>query len=161
MILWCRASAADNPRGYDLFRVSNEGRTERTHIGAWDIYPQGLTDILVELHQDYPLPPIYITENGAACDDVLEADQVNDEQRRRYFQGHLAAVDQAIEQGVDIRWLLRLVSLMDNFEWAFGYTHHSLWARLCGLRDAGPDPRKGFGYGLAIIFAERHRERPI
>lgn len=110
-------SAADNPRGYDL---ANEGRTERTHIG-WDIYPQGLTDILVELHQDYPLPPIYITENGAACDDVLEAGQVNDEQRRRYFQGHLAAVDQAIEQGVDIRGYYAW-SLMDNFEWAFGYT---------------------------------------
>ena len=110
-------SAADNPRGYEL---ANEGQTERTHIG-WDIYPQGLTDILVELHQDYPLPPIYITENGAACDDVLEAGQVNDEQRRRYFQGHLAAVDQAIEQGADIRGYYAW-SLMDNFEWAFGYT---------------------------------------
>lgn len=110
-------TSADNQRGYDC---EPEGQTERTHIG-WDIYPQGLTDILTELHQDYPLPPIYITENGAACDDHLVDGQIQDEQRIRYFQGHLAAVHEAIEQGVDIRGYFAW-SLMDNFEWAFGYS---------------------------------------
>ena len=108
---------ADNQRGYDC---APEGSVERTHIG-WDIYPAGLTDILVELHQDYPLPPIYITENGAACDDQWIDGRVHDEQRQRYFQGHLAAVHDAIEQGVDISGYYAW-SLMDNFEWAFGYT---------------------------------------
>ena len=75
----------------------------------------------MELHQDYPLPPIYITENGAACDDQWIDGRVHDEQRQRYFQGHLAAVHDAIEQGVDIRGYYAW-SLMDNFEWAFGYT---------------------------------------
>ena len=110
-------TAQDNQRGYDC---QPEGSTERTHIGC-DIYPQGLTDVLVELHQDYDLPPLYITENGAACDDHLIDGAVHDEQRVRYFQGHLAAVDAACNAGVDIRGYYAW-SLMDNFEWAFGYT---------------------------------------
>ena len=108
---------AENQRGYDC---APEGSVERTHIG-WDIYPQGLADILLELNQDYDLPPLYITENGAACDDHLIDNEVHDEQRMRYFQGHLAAIDQACRAGVDIRGYYAW-SLMDNFEWAFGYT---------------------------------------
>lgn len=110
-------TADGNQRGYEC---APEGATERTHIG-WDIYPRGLTDILVELNQDYPLPPVYITENGAACDDHLIDGQVQDEQRIRYFQGHLKAVHDAVQQGVDVRGYYAW-SLMDNFEWAFGYT---------------------------------------
>ncbi|WNJ97642.1 GH1 family beta-glucosidase [Vibrio ruber] len=93
---------------------------EHTYIG-WEIYPQGLTDLLVRLHERYNnIPPIYVTENGAATNDTCVDGQVNDEQRVRYFQTHLEAIDQAIKSGVRINGYFAW-SLMDNFEWAFGY----------------------------------------
>lgn len=97
-----------------------QSESEHTYIG-WEIYPQGLTDLLVRLKDRYSnLPPIYITENGAANDDQCIDGQVNDEQRVRYFQEHLNAVDKAIESGVRVDGYFAW-SLMDNFEWAFGY----------------------------------------
>jgi beta-glucosidase len=66
------------------------------------------------------LPPIYITENGAAVDDHVVDGNVEDEQRCRYYQNHLSSVDQAIRKGVDIRGYFAW-SLMDNFEWSEGY----------------------------------------
>ncbi|MDR9827725.1 GH1 family beta-glucosidase [Vibrio sp. FNV 38] len=93
---------------------------ECTHIG-WEIYPQGLTELMIRLNQRYDnLPPIYITENGAAGNDEITQNRVNDEQRVRYFQAHLEALDEAIKAGVRIDGYFAW-SLMDNFEWAFGY----------------------------------------
>jgi len=94
---------------------------ELTAMG-WPVEPAGLTRLLGWLRDTYPtLPPIYITENGRACDDVVGLDgQVDDPDRVRYLDGHLRAVVDAIDAGVDVRgyycW-----SLMDNFEWAEGY----------------------------------------
>lgn len=100
--------------------VVDQSEAEKTFIG-WEVYPQGLTDLLVRLDQRFTnLPPIYITENGAACNDQIVDGEVYDEQRLRYFQGHLQAVDSAINQGVNIKGYFAW-SLMDNFEWAFGY----------------------------------------
>ncbi len=94
---------------------------EHTHIG-WEVYPQALTDLLVDLNKTYPnLPPLYITENGMAGDDHVVDGQVNDEQRVRYYERHIAATGEAIRQGVDVRGYFAW-SLMDNFEWAFGYS---------------------------------------
>ncbi|EHY9857438.1 beta-glucosidase [Vibrio parahaemolyticus] len=94
---------------------------EKTYIG-WEVYPQGLTDLMVRLNDRYDnLPPIYITENGAAGNDKLIDGVVNDEQRVRYLQNHLVAVDSAIKAGVNIAGYY-VWSLMDNFEWAYGYT---------------------------------------
>lgn len=93
---------------------------ERTQMG-WEVYPQGLEDLLRRFKADYPnLPPIYITENGMASDDSVEAGRVHDSQRTAYLNGHFAAVARAIEAGVDVRGYF-VWSLMDNFEWAFGY----------------------------------------
>jgi beta-glucosidase len=92
---------------------------ERTHIG-WEVHPNALLKLLTDLHETYNLPPIYITENGAAVDDHLIDGVVDDEQRYRYYQNHLSMVDQAINKGVDIRGYFAW-SLMDNFEWAEGY----------------------------------------
>lgn len=89
---------------------------------GWPVEPAGLTRLLTWLRDTYPaLPPIYITENGRACDDVVDAaGQVDDPDRVRYLDGHLRAVVDAVDAGVDVRgyycW-----SLMDNFEWAEGY----------------------------------------
>ncbi|HAS6197720.1 TPA: beta-glucosidase [Vibrio vulnificus] len=93
---------------------------EHTYIG-WEIYPQALTDLLLRLKQRYPnLPPVYITENGAAGEDACINGEVNDEQRVRYFQSHLLALDEAISAGVNVQGYFAW-SLMDNFEWAYGY----------------------------------------
>ena len=91
----------------------------KTDIG-WEIYPKAFTELLTSLNEKYPLPPLYITENGAAMADKLIDGQVNDQDRLSYYQNHLAAVDAAIEQGVDIQGYFAW-SLMDNFEWAEGY----------------------------------------
>ncbi|WP_394243469.1 GH1 family beta-glucosidase [Vibrio astriarenae] len=103
----------------DVKKVIPEG-AECTYIG-WEIYPQGLRDLMIRLNERYDnLPPIYITENGAAGNDEITQNKVNDEQRVRYFQSHLEALDEAVKAGVRIDGYFAW-SLMDNFEWAFGY----------------------------------------
>lgn len=98
---------------------SNEGK-EVTAMG-WEVYPQGLTDLLVRLNHDYRLPPIYIMENGAAYDDQPTGNSVHDIERTQYIKRHIAAMKEAIHRGVNVGGYF-VWSLMDNFEWAEGYT---------------------------------------
>jgi beta-glucosidase len=92
-----------------------------TEMG-WEIEPSGLHATLLRLHREYPATPLVITENGAAFDDQVAADgAVHDEDRRSFLEGHLRACHQAIADGVDLRGYLAW-SLMDNFEWGFGYS---------------------------------------
>jgi beta-glucosidase len=93
-----------------------------TEMG-WEIDPDGLHDLLVRLRRDYPaLPPVYITENGAAFPDTPVADgEVPDPDRIAYLDAHLRAAQRAIAAGVDLRGYF-VWSLLDNFEWAFGYS---------------------------------------
>lgn len=93
--------------------------TPLTDMG-WEIYPAGLTEMLLQLHQRYRLPPIYITENGAAMPDPWQDGEVVDLARLAYYQQHLLATDAAIRAGVDVRGYFAW-SLLDNFEWAEGY----------------------------------------
>jgi beta-glucosidase len=87
---------------------------------GWEIYPQGLTELLVGLHREYKLPPVYITENGVAVADKLSNGAVADSQRIAYLRMHLAALNAAMAQGVDVRGYFYW-SLMDNFEWNSGF----------------------------------------
>jgi beta-glucosidase len=89
---------------------------------GWEINPDGLRTLLVRLGREYPqLPPLYITENGSAWDDVVTPDgQVHDAQRVDFLERHLEAVAEAIDEGADVRGYFAW-SLMDNFEWAWGY----------------------------------------
>ena len=88
---------------------------------GWEVYPDGLHDLLTRLRDDYEPPAIYIFENGAAYDDVRGHDgDVLDPERQDYLDVHLAAVGRAIEDGVPVRGYF-VWSLLDNFEWAEGY----------------------------------------
>jgi beta-glucosidase len=103
--------------GFDTVSRPN---VERTTMD-WEVYPQGLQDILEQLHLQYPnLPPIYITENGMSSADEVVGGQVEDTQRLSYLKRHLAACSRAMDSGVDLRGYF-VWSLLDNFEWAFGY----------------------------------------
>jgi beta-glucosidase len=93
---------------------------ERTEMG-WEVYPDGLKDLLVRLHREYELPAVYITENGAAYPDSRRNGSVADPRRISYVERHLAALTDAISEGVPIRGYF-LWSLLDNFEWAFGFS---------------------------------------
>lgn len=87
----------------------------------WEIYPQGLYDLLTRLHQDYGPIPLYITENGAAFPDKVEDGRVHDKDRIAYLEAHIQKAAEAIAHGVPLRGYY-VWSLLDNFEWAFGYS---------------------------------------
>jgi beta-glucosidase len=105
-------SAEDPPRK----PVGGDGFTDM----GWEIYAKGMTDLLLQLKDEYELPPIYITENGMAAADRIENGQVQDTVRIEYVRTHLEALKAAMDQGVDVRAYF-LWSLMDNFEWNSGY----------------------------------------
>lgn len=88
---------------------------------GWEIYAPGLTELLCRLHRDYSLPTVFITENGAAFKDQLINGRVEDVQRIAYLHDHIQATLQALEQGVNVGGYF-VWSLLDNFEWASGYT---------------------------------------
>ena len=93
---------------------------EETDMG-WEVSPQGLEDILRRVHTDYGPDAIYITENGAAYSTgPNDNGQVQDTQRQSYLERHLVACHRAIEDGVPLKGYFAW-SLLDNFEWAFGY----------------------------------------
>jgi beta-glucosidase len=88
---------------------------------GWPIDPTGLHEVLVRLTRDYGPIPLYITENGAAFPDRVTPDgRVHDPERVDYLRRHLAAAHRALADGVDLRGYFAW-SLLDNFEWAFGY----------------------------------------
>jgi beta-glucosidase len=94
---------------------------ERTEMD-WEVYPPGLFNLLNRLHFEYQPLKLYITENGASYSDGPDAsDQVNDERRRSFLHRHFAAAHRAIQVGVPLAGYF-VWSLLDNFEWAEGYS---------------------------------------
>ena len=114
--------AADPDLELDLAPVTGCG---------WEIYPQGLTEILQWLHRSYGFSRYLVTENGAAMNDIADATgRVDDVDRIDYLRSHLLAVHDAIADGVPVEGYF-VWSLLDNFEWAYGYS-----------RRFGLDPRR-------------------
>lgn len=92
---------------------------------GWNIDPSGMYDLLTDMSRRYPDLPLMVTENGAAFDDAVSTDAsgkpaVHDDDRIAYLHGHIDAVARAREDGADVRGYF-LWSLLDNFEWSFGY----------------------------------------
>ncbi|RKS71435.1 beta-glucosidase [Motilibacter peucedani] len=89
---------------------------------GWPVDESGLYDLLQRVSKDYPSLPLAITENGSAWEDEVSADgEVHDPQRVDYLSRHLSAAHRAIADGVDLRGYF-VWSLLDNFEWAYGYS---------------------------------------
>lgn len=91
---------------------------------GWEVQPDGLRELLLRVDRDYTRPAgtkIYVTENGAAYDDTVDADgRVRDVERTEFLRSHLAAILDAIDEGVEVHGYFYW-SLLDNFEWAWGY----------------------------------------
>lgn len=102
-------------------RVVELDNIERTDFG-WEISPEGMVTLLRRIAKDYGPSQIYITENGSTYEDIVTpSGRVEDLQRRSYLIRHLSALKQAIASGVPICGYFAW-SLLDNFEWAEGYT---------------------------------------
>ena len=88
---------------------------------GWEIYPDGLYEVLTRLHTEYHAPALLVTENGVACHDVLARDgRVDDPARIAFLDAHLERVARATDEGVPVEGYF-VWSLLDNFEWAEGY----------------------------------------
>ncbi len=108
----------DGPVATEAYKPEGARYTEMD----WEVYPNGFYQLLVRLQRDYEPAAVYVTENGAAFDDVLQpGGVVDDPERLEYLQGHLFATRQALDAGVPLRGYF-VWSLLDNFEWAFGYS---------------------------------------
>ena len=92
------------------------------YSGMWEIYPEGIYEILMRIWHDYdPACDVMVTENGIPVPDGLDFDgRIRDERRIHYLHDHLAQVQRAIQDGVPVKGYFHW-SLMDNFEWALGY----------------------------------------
>ena len=87
---------------------------------GWEVYPEGLYDVLRRVHDDYTPGRLLITENGAAYGDVVVSGQVDDREREAFLREHLAQAHRAVADGVPLGGYF-VWSLLDNFEWAQGY----------------------------------------
>lgn len=112
----------DNPRG-KILKLSFSKPEEAQYTDMeWEIYPRGIYEILRRVQEDYSPRAIYITENGAAFPDRLDKEgKLKDEKRIDYLREHILFAHKAIEDGVRLKGYF-VWSLMDNFEWAYGYS---------------------------------------
>jgi beta-glucosidase len=112
--------AADSDEPFDWHQVTSPG-AETTDMG-WEVVPDGLRTVLLDLKERYSPPDIVISENGAAYPDAVGADrQVHDGDRISYLARHIEAVADARDAGVPVSGYY-VWSLLDNFEWSWGYT---------------------------------------
>jgi len=92
----------------------------RTNAMGWSIVPDGCRDLLKWIDERYAHPPIYMTENGSAFEENTLEEALHDNDRQMYFESYIRACREAVDGGVDLRGYFAW-SLMDNFEWQFGY----------------------------------------
>jgi beta-glucosidase len=118
---YTRAILTASEAGYLPQEVRPGHVADFTEMG-WEVYPRGLFDLLNRFHFAYGIPKLYITENGASYGNEPDEQGVIDDQPRiAYLRDYLVACQAAIAQGVPLAGYFQW-SLMDNFEWARGYT---------------------------------------
>jgi len=111
---YTRAHLKHDPSVPNLEFTSVPGPGEKTALG-WEIYPEGLTQLLKRVASDYTDLPLYVTENGLA-----DAELFDDQLRVKYYDEHYKAALKAKQEGVDLRGYFAW-SVLDNYEWAEGY----------------------------------------
>ena len=117
---YTRTNHADDGTGSFPFGQTGAGPLPKSSMG-WETYPEGLEFFLKRTQADYTGDlPLYVTENGTARHDVLTDNGVDEPGRCDYFRRHLEAVQKAMAVGVPVKGYFAW-SLLDNFEWAFGY----------------------------------------
>ena len=148
---------ADAPGGELPYAAQVVAEDARHTAMGWEVHAEGLTRTLRRMTDDYGARRIYVTENGAAYEDTVGPDgQIDDPERTRYLEEHLAACAEAVRQGVPLAGYFAW-SLLDNFEWAFGYE------KRFGLVHVDyPTQRrtlKGSGHRYREILASHHARR--
>ncbi len=156
---WCVPRQEPDPVAERLGVVPvHHPQRERTQMG-WEIDPEAFRQLLLRIHSDYGPLPLYVTENGAAFDDYVGPDgQPHDPDRIRYLHDHLEAVREAIDGGVDIRGYF-VWSLLDNFEWAQGYSRRFglVWV---DYPSGERIPKSSFDWYRRTVAANAIAERP-
>lgn len=115
---YTRQVVAYEEDGFGYKNIRQEGKYTDMD---WEIYPRGLYDILARIKKDYGDIEIYITENGAAFEDIVDNGEIHDNDRLDYLKGHFKEACNAINDGINLKGYF-VWSFMDNFEWAFGYS---------------------------------------
>lgn len=147
-----RAPAETQGLPYEVVPVTGFPRTGFD----WPVVPDGLRELLVGLRDRYAqaLPPLYVTENGCAYPDVVDADgHCDDPQRVAFLDGHIRAVGEAVDAGVDVRGYF-VWSLLDNFEWAEGYTQRFGLVHV-NFATGTRTPKTSYGWYRELIAATR------
>ncbi|MFP4344050.1 MAG: GH1 family beta-glucosidase [Anaerolineales bacterium] len=109
--------APDSP----LIQVTQIQPEGSEYSQMWEIYPEGLFEILTRIWTDYEIEALYVTENGMPVPEGKDLDgRIRDYRRIAYLRDHIAQVHRALEVGVPMRGYF-VWSLLDNFEWAHGY----------------------------------------
>jgi beta-glucosidase len=138
--------------------TAGEPEGEATAMG-WPVTPDGLREILVRIGRDYPdAPPLVVTENGSAQADPVPApddDVVEDQPRVEYLRAHLDATVAALRDGADVRGYFAW-SLLDNFEWAWGYSQRFGLVHVDFETQRRRRKRSFEEYRAAIAAARRH-----
>jgi beta-glucosidase len=115
-------SGAPGPGGEHPPRAVRMAPREALTDMGWEVWPQGLEEVLRRLHREYAPARLYVTENGAAYGDGPGDDgRIRDARRVAFLRGHLLALQRAVAAGVPVAGYYHW-SLLDNFEWAHGYT---------------------------------------
>lgn len=119
--LYSRQIIANAPSDRNLGTVGVPGPGPRTAFG-WEVWPAALYRMIMRVTKDYGRRPIYVTENGCSYPERPGADgRVHDEQRIEFLRGYIGQAARALDEGADLRGYY-LWTLIDNFEWATGYS---------------------------------------
>lgn len=117
---YSRAMMKHDPK-FPIVNVAQVQPEGNEYSGMWEIYPEGMYDILKQVWAYHPTCELMITENGVPVPDGVDFDgRVRDERRICYLQNHISQVHRAIQDGIPIKGYFHW-SMMDNFEWALGY----------------------------------------
>jgi beta-glucosidase len=117
---YSRAVMKHDPK-FPIVNVAQVQPEGNEYSGMWEIYPEGMYDILKQVWGYQPTCELMVTENGIPVPDGVDFDgRVRDERRIRYLQSHIAQVHRAIQDGIPVKGYFHW-SMMDNFEWSLGY----------------------------------------